>query len=59
MENNIVSVRWFDGYFEEFQCTEVRFGAYILWMRLSSGKERIIPLTQVRWFGQLTYSHQR
>jgi hypothetical protein len=55
---NKVSVRWFDGYFEQFECEEVRFGAYILWMRLISGKERIIPLTQVRWFGQSVESHQ-
>ena len=56
---NTVTVRWFDGYLEEFDCEEVRFGAYILWMRLIGGRERIIPLTQVRWFGQSTESHQR
>ena len=56
---NTVTVRWFDGYLEEFVCSEVRFGAYILWMRLENGKERIIPLTQVRWFGQSVESHQK
>lgn len=56
--SNKVSVRWFDGYLEEFECSEVRFGAYILWMRLTSGQERIIPLTQVRWFSQSVESHQ-
>jgi len=55
---NKVSVRWFDGYLEEFECSEVCFGAYILWMRLITGKERIIPLSQVRWFGQSVESHQ-
>ena len=56
---NIVTVRWFDGYLEEFVCSEVRFGGYILWMRLENKKERIIPLMQVRWFGQSIESHQR
>ena len=55
---NIVSVRWFDGYLEEFECSEVRFGGYIIWMRLISGKERIVPLVQVRWFSQSIESHQ-
>lgn len=55
---NKVTVRWFDGYLEEFEALEVRFGAYILWMRLTNGKERIIPLTQVRWFSQSIESHQ-
>jgi hypothetical protein len=55
---NTVSVRWLDGYFEEFECSEVSFGAYILWMHLADGKERIVPLTQVRWFGQSIESHQ-
>lgn len=56
---NTVTVRWFDGYMEEFQAQEVRFGGYILWMRLANGKERIIPLSQVRWFGQSIESHQK
>jgi hypothetical protein len=29
-DTNIVSVRWFDGYLEEFECEEVRFGSDIL-----------------------------
>jgi|GEM_PF-2196342 len=56
---NKVTVRWFDGYLEEFECSEVRFGAYILWMRLTDKRERIIPLTQVRWFSQTVESHQK
>jgi len=28
-----VNVRWFDGYLEDFNCTEVRFGSDLLWMR--------------------------
>jgi hypothetical protein len=58
-EYNHVAVRWFDGYLEEFEATEVRFGGQFLWMRLSNGKECIIPLSQVRWFGQSKESHQR
>jgi hypothetical protein len=57
--SNVVTVRWFDGYLEEFEAGEVRFGGYILWMRLINGKERIIPLSQVRWFSQSIESHQK
>jgi len=57
-KNNIVSVRWFDGYLEEFETTETRFGSDFLWMRLSNGKNRHIPLRQVRWFGMSKESHQ-
>lgn len=58
-KNNIVTVRWFDGYMEEFEATEVRFGSGLLWMRLSNGKNRHIPLRQVRWFGMSQESHQK
>ena len=44
-----VKVRWFDGYYEEFDAIEVRSSAYMLWVRLFNG-ERWIPLSQVRWF---------
>ena len=30
MKCNIVTVRWFDGYLEEFRATEVRFGSDLL-----------------------------
>lgn len=56
---NIVTVRWFDGYMEEFQATEVRFGSDLLFIRLSDGKNRHIPLRQVRWFGMRKESHQQ
>lgn len=55
---NKVTVRWFDGYMEEFETTEVRFGSDLLWMRLSNGCNRHIPLRQVRWFGLSQESHQ-
>ena len=58
MRQNIVTIRWIDGYMEEFEASEVRFSGTTLWMRLTAGPERIIPLTQVRWFGQTTESHQ-
>ncbi len=50
-QNNIVTVHWWDGYIEEFETTEVRFGSDMLFMRLSDGKNRHIPLREVRWFG--------
>ena len=46
----IVTVRWFDGYLEDFKCKEVRFGSDLLWMELSEGKNRHIPVRQVRWY---------
>lgn len=55
---NIVTVRWHDGYLEEFEATEVRFGCDLLWMRLENGKNRHIPLRSVRWFGMSQESHQ-
>lgn len=56
---NVVTVRWFDGYLEEFEATEVRFGSDLLWMRLSNGQNRHIPLRQVWWFGMTEESHQK
>jgi len=58
-ESNTVTVRWFDGYMEEFEATEVRFGSGLLWMRLTNGANRHIPLQQVRWFGMSNESHQK
>ncbi|MGL6201132.1 MAG: hypothetical protein ACRC3H_19605 [Lachnospiraceae bacterium] len=55
---NKVAVRWFDGYMEEFETTEVRFGSDLLFMRLSNGLNRQIPLRHVRWFGMQHESHQ-
>ncbi len=55
---NIVTVRWWDGYMETFECTEVRFGCDLLWMRLASGQNRHIPLRHVRWFGLSKESHE-
>ena len=55
----IVNVRWFDGYLESFACSQVRFGNHLLWMRLISGKNRHIPLHQVRWFSTDPESHEQ
>lgn len=57
-DTNKVTVRWHDGYLEEFEATEVRFGSDLLWMRLIDGKNRHIPLRSVRWFGMRQESHQ-
>lgn len=53
-----VTVRWFDGYLEMFECDEVRFGSDLLWIRLSNGQNRHIPLRHVRWFSQTPESHE-
>jgi len=54
---NLVSVRWWDGYLEEFEASEVRFGSDLLWMRLAEGGNRHIPLRGVRWFSLSKESH--
>jgi hypothetical protein len=53
----IVNVRWHDGYLETFEAIEVRFGSDLLWMRLSDGQNRHIPLRSVRWFSLSKESH--
>ena len=53
-----VSVRWWDGYKEDFEATEVRFGCDLLWMRLKNGKNRHIPLRSVRWLSTTPESHE-
>ena len=58
MSNNTVTVRWWDGYMEEFDASEVRFGSDLLFIRLIDGKNRHIPLRQVRWFAMSKESHQ-
>lgn len=59
MEDSIiVNVRWMDGYIEVFECGEVRQGAYIIWMKLTNGQNRTIPLIgNVRWFSTDPESH--
>jgi hypothetical protein len=54
-----VSIRWFDGYLEEFESEEVRFGSDLLWMRLINGTNRHIPLREVRWFQIFPESHAK
>lgn len=54
----LVNVRWFDGYLEAFQCSQVRQGGDILWMRLVDGRNRTIPLEKVRWFSTDPESHE-
>lgn len=56
---NTVNVRWWDGYLETFEATEVRFGCDLLWLRLSNGENRHIPLRQVRWFSLSKESHAK
>jgi len=53
----LVNVRWFDGYLEAFMCQEVRQGGSILWMRLTNGENRTVPLREVRWFSTDPESH--
>ena len=55
----LVNVRWWDGYLEAFECTQVRQGGHILWLRLINGSNRTIPLIgNVRWFSTNPESHE-
>ena len=53
----VVNVRWWDGYLETFEASEVRFGCDLLWMRLADGGNRQIPLRGVRWWSLSKESH--
>lgn len=55
---NVVNVRWHDSYLETFEAEEVRFGTDILFMRLTDGSNRHIPLRSVRWFSLSKESHE-
>lgn len=54
-----VTVRWFDGYLEEFECTEFRFGCDLLWAKLENGQNRHIPTRHVRWYSVYPESHEK
>jgi frataxin-like iron-binding protein CyaY len=55
---NIVNVRWLDGYHELFEVIEWRASNGMLWMRLKQGGNRHISLTNVRWFSLRDESHE-
>ena len=48
-----VVVRWWDGYIEDFDAAEARAGVDLLWIMLTNGETRHIPLRHVRWFSGL------
>jgi len=56
MVTTTVAVRWFDGYLEKFEATEVRFGCDLLFVKLPDNQNRHIPLRMVRWFSLNPYS---
>ena len=43
---------------ETFEVDEARFGSDLLWMRLTDGKNRHVPLRTVRWFSVNPESHE-
>jgi hypothetical protein len=53
-----VNVRWWDGYLEVFECEDCRFGCDLLWLKLTDGSNRHIPLRSVRWFSTYPESHE-
>jgi len=54
-----VNVRWWDGYFEEFEVEDVRFGCDLLWLKLKNGQNRHIPTRHVRWYSIYPESHEK
>lgn len=46
----VVNVRWFDGYLETFEVVNFRSGSDYIWVELSNGSNRWIPVQYVRWF---------
>lgn len=54
----VVTVRWFDGYLESFRAKQIRAGEALLWLRLEDGKNRNIPLRNVRWYSMYPESHE-
>jgi len=61
MKDNIiiVTVRWWGGYLETFDCEEVRFGSDLLWLRLKNKQNRHIPTRHVRWYSVNPENHER
>lgn len=45
-----VTVRWLDGFVENFECSEMRFSPGFIWLVLSIGVSRWIPTQNVRAF---------
>ena len=60
MKERVVTVRWLDGYIERFECHEdVRASEAVLWLRLTIGSNRAIPLKNVRWYSILPEMHEK
>jgi hypothetical protein len=60
MENKIkISVRWWGGYLEEFECIDVRFGSDLLWLKLSEDQSRHISIRKVMWYSLNRESHEK
>ena len=57
--DNIVTVRWCDGFMKTFNCTDIKFGCDQLRMLLRDSKNRCVPLRQVRWFSTSIESHEQ
>jgi len=59
-KETIVHVRWLDGYLERFECdNDVRVSKDFIFMRLTIGQNRNIPMCNVRWYSILPESHER
>ena len=50
----IVTIRWSDEQLKRFECIgKPGIGPYLLWMKLTDGKNRHILLRHVKWFSYL------
>jgi len=49
-EDYVIEIRWTDGLFESFNARQIRVSESLLWLRLRDGRNRNIPLQNVRWY---------
>lgn len=54
----VVAIRWLDGYLESFRARQIRISESLIWLRLKDGKNRNIPLMNVRWYSVYPESHE-
>lgn len=54
----ILSVRWLDGYYESFNAIQIRISESLIWFRLKNGKNRNIPLKNIRWYSIYPEIHE-
>lgn len=54
----VVCVRWLDGLYEDFNAKQIRVSESFLWIRLPNGKNRSIPMRNIRWYSTYPEIHE-